>query len=114
VQDLVRALGDQEARRALYSTAELSAAQALACGCLLKLSEPDQLDSDALTLAASIAGAAPLSVRASKAAIAAVQSSSKEDYKRAAGLAASTFDSADYAEGRRAFMEKRKPAFDGR
>ncbi len=114
VQDLVRALGDQQARHALFSTRELSAEQAAACGCLMKLCRADQMDADVLALATAIASAAPLSIRASKAAISALHSGTREDYDHASALAASTFDSTDYAEGRRAFMEKRKPAFEGK
>ena len=114
VQDLVRALGDQQARHALFSTLELSVEQAVACGCLLKLCRPGQLDANVLSLATSIAEAAPLSVRASKAAILALHSGSREDYDHASALAEATFDSQDYAEGRRSFMQKRKPAFEGK
>ena len=113
VQDLVRALGDQQARHALFSAQELSADQAVACGCLMRLCRPEHLDAEVLSLATSIAAAAPLSVRASKAAISALHSGSSEDYDHAADLAAATFDSHDYAEGRRAFMDKRKPVFKG-
>ncbi|MEM5472722.1 enoyl-CoA hydratase-related protein [Hoeflea sp. AS60] len=114
VQDLVRALGDQRARHALFSTQELSAEQATACGCVMKLCRADELDADVLTLATAMASAAPLSVLASKAAITALHSGSRVDYDHAAGLAAATFESTDYAEGRRAFMEKRKPEFQGK
>lgn len=113
VQDLVRALGDQLARHALFSALELSASEALACGCLARLCRPDQLESDVMALASAIAAAAPLSVRASKAAISALHSNSGADHDHAAALAAATFDSADYAEGRRVFMERRKPVFAG-
>ncbi|WP_343217232.1 enoyl-CoA hydratase-related protein [Hoeflea sp.] len=88
VQDLVRALGDQRARHALYSTQEISAADALACGCLLSLFRPDQLEAEALGLAADIATAAPLSVRASKYAVSAQNSGSDQDWQRAADIAA--------------------------
>lgn len=113
VQDLVRALGDQQARLALFSALEISADQALSCGCIAKLCRPDQLEAEVLALATAIAAAAPLSVRASKAAIAAVHSGSSEHRDQAAELAASTFDSHDYAEGRHAFMDKRKAVFTG-
>lgn len=114
VQDLVRALGDQRARQALFSTQEISARAALACGCLLSLQTPAELEAEVSALALKIAGAAPLSVRASKAAIAAQHDASPEIFETAANLAESTFDSSDYAEGRSAFMQKRPPVFTGR
>lgn len=114
VQDLVRALGDQRARHALYSTQEISATDALACGCLLSLFRPDQLEIEAAALALRIANAAPLSVRASKAAISNQTQPTQETIEKAASLAAATFDSYDYTEGRLAFMEKRSPTFNGR
>lgn len=114
VQDLVRALGDQQARLALFSAREMSAQDALACGCLLSLCHPDQLEAEVCRLAGDIAAAAPLSVRASKAAISVQRSNSQQDLEKAAAMAALTFDSQDYTEGRRAFMEKRKPVFEGK
>jgi len=114
VQDLVRALGDQQARLALFSALEMSADQALNCGCIAKLCRAAQLGPEVLAIATAIAAAAPLSVRASKAAIAAVHSGSSQDHDQAAALAASTFDSQDYAEGRSAFMDKRKAVFNGK
>ena len=114
VQDLVRALGDQQARLALYSAQEIPLEQAVSCGCIAHLCRPDQLDEHVLALAASTAAAAPLSVRASKAAILALHSGSGKDHDHASALAASTFDSEDYAEGRSAFMARRKATFKGK
>lgn len=114
MQDLVRALGDQQARIALFSGRELPLEKAVACGCVAASCRPDQVTCEVEALATAIAAAAPLSVRASKAAISAVHSGSHDDYDRAGTLSASTFDSADYAEGRSAFMEKRMARFKGR
>jgi enoyl-CoA hydratase/carnithine racemase len=114
VQDLVRALGDQRARHALFSAREFPASEAREHGCLLKLCPPGALDAEVAALARAIAAAAPLSVRASKAAIAAHSSALTDDLAKAATHADATFNSRDYAEGRAAFMERRAPRFTGK
>jgi enoyl-CoA hydratase len=62
----------------------------------------------------TIGGNAPLTVNAVKfIANQTVVDESKRDLKQCADLVKRCFDSKDYVEGRRAFMEKRKPAFTG-
>ncbi|MGQ2909400.1 MAG: enoyl-CoA hydratase/isomerase family protein [Aliihoeflea sp.] len=112
--DIVQALGAQLSRYMTYSAGRLDAATALALGFLLEMSdEPPAIDR-ALEIARTIADNAPLSVRASKAAIRAVLTGDAGDIRKAGELGAATFASADYEEGRLAFADKRIPSFTGR
>lgn len=111
--DIVHALGPQLSRYMTFSAGRLDAATALALGFLLEISdEPPAIDR-ALEIARAIADNAPLSVRASKAAIRAVLTGDAGDVRKAGELGAATFASADYEEGRLAFAEKRTPSFTG-
>ena len=73
-----------------------------------------QLEARAAEIAGNIARNAPLSVRASKAAIRAVLSREPADVEQALELGNLTFGSDDYREGREAFRQKRPPRFEGR
>ena len=112
--DIVAALGGQTARHLCYTGVRIDADAALRCGFLLEIVDDAMLDARVMALAAGIAESAPLSVRASKAAIRAVLSGDAGHRETARALGDATFDSADYAEGRAAFMEKRRPSFEGR
>lgn len=110
--DIVHAAGPQMARYLTYSAARIDAQAAFAAGLLLEIVEGD-LGTRASEIAHTIAANAPLSIRASKASIRAVLSGRTEDIERAQALGDATFDSADYAEGRTAFRERRKARFTG-
>lgn len=112
--DIVGALGPQMAKYLTFSGVRIDARTALDAGFLVDVVEPDRLESRIAGLAAAIAENAPLSVRASKASIRAALSGTAEDFARAQSAGDLTFDSADYAEGRAAFLQKRRPAFEGR
>ena len=114
IRHIVWAAGPQLARYLVYSGQQISAARALDAGLLLDIVEGDALDARVETLAASIAANAPLTNRATKQAINAVLSEDPFMMREAERLGDITFISEDYAEGRRAFREKRKPVFIGR
>jgi enoyl-CoA hydratase/carnithine racemase len=111
--DIVTACGPQMARYLTYSGARISTAEVLGCGFLLAAYDSSEIHEAAIRLAITIAENAPLSVKASKAAISAVLTGSPQDAGRARQLGAATFDSDDYREGRAAFSEKRKAQFRG-
>ena len=83
-------------------------------GLVTNIVTAETLETATFALAAEIAANAPRPVAASKAMVNALSDAcTTVDLKALDPLIQACFDSADYAEGRRAFLEKRKPVFTG-
>jgi enoyl-CoA hydratase/carnithine racemase len=114
IRHIVWAAGPQLARYLVYSAGQISAKQAHDAGLLLELVDDNELDARVDALATSIAATAPLTNRATKQAINAILSDDEQMMVEAERLGHLTFESEDYAEGRKAFRERRSPVFTGR
>ncbi len=74
----------------------------------------DELESYVKTYAETIGDNAPLTIATTKFVIGeVVKEDSQRNLEKCPRWSTQCFDSKDYIEGRRAFMEKRKPAFTG-
>lgn len=115
VRRLVSLVGPAAAKDILLSARRLDAPEALRLGLVSRVVPPGGLEETVRAYATLLATKAPLSLRASKAAVdEATKPEGEQDAERIRLLVAECFDSADYVEGRRAFMEKRPPVFGGR
>jgi enoyl-CoA hydratase len=99
----------------LFSARRFSAAEALQMGLVNRVVPGPELEEQVMSLAAAIAGNAPLTIAAAKAAIReAGRSPDRRDLTRVEEMVEACFRSEDYQEGQRAFAEKRPPRFSGR
>ena len=111
----VDTIGPAHTKDIFFSARQLGAAEALSIGMVNKvLPEPD-LAAFVTDYASTIARNAPLTIAAIKqAAIQALKPEAERNLALVDGMVARCFASQDYVEGRTAFMEKRRPAFQGK
>jgi enoyl-CoA hydratase len=115
VRKLVDLVGPAHARMILYTGQRFDAAEAQRIGLINRMVEDIELSDVVIDIARTIADNAPLSIAASKVSVAnAVKDRADRDMEQMLRMTAACFDSADYREGRTAFMEKRSPKFQGR
>lgn len=115
VRRLALLIGPAWTKRMLFTADRLSAPQALQFGLVEEVVADSDLISTTRDIASRIASNAPLTIAAAKHAVAAVLNDPAErDLSSCLAREQACLDSEDYKEGRRAFLEKRPPRFQGR
>lgn len=109
---LPRAVGMARAAEMAFTGEAISAAQALAWGLVSRVVAPEQLQAEALALAAKIAANPGVVMRMTKRLLREGEHSSLESLlEMSAGYQALAHKTADHREAVTAFVEKRKPTF---
>ena len=115
VLSLSQIVGPANARDILMSARIFDAEEAFAMGLVNRLVDPTELESNVRDYATRMAANAPLTMAAAKATIReGLKDGAARDLKKIAAMVSQCFDSEDYREGVKAFLEKRRPNFQGR
>jgi len=115
IKRLVETVGHANTREIFFTGRRYSAAEALSIGLVHRVLPVDGLESFVRDIAAGMATNAPLTIAASKIMIEEfVRPTGEPDVAKGLAAIERCALSEDYLEGRKAFMEKRKPVFRGR
>jgi enoyl-CoA hydratase len=115
VRKLMDVVGPSFAKEIFFTARQFTAAEALTMGLVNRMVPGEQLESFVRGYADTIAANAPLTVSSIKTVVGeALKEESARDKALCHEVVDRCFNSADYIEGRQAFMEKRKPKFSGR
>jgi enoyl-CoA hydratase len=114
-QRLARIVGRGRALEIMLTGASVSAEEARRAGLASRVASPEELLTDAGSLAREIAGLAPLAIRACLEAVTrGMEMPLEEGLALEAELFSRLFSTEDMREGTRAFLEKRAPVFKGK
>jgi enoyl-CoA hydratase len=114
LRHLVSLVGPSQARLIMFTGMRIHSSDALKIGLIDQAAADSDLQIRTLELAKTIANNAPLAVAAAKVTIAEIlKDPSERDMEAVNQIGVRCADSDDFREGRRAFMEKRKPVFHG-
>ena len=115
IRRLMNLVGPQFVNEILFTARQFDASEAREMRLVNRVVLDTEIEMHVRTLAATIAANAPLTLRAVKATVRELlQDEAQRDPAKCDALARACFESQDYQEGRRAFMEKRKPVFTGK
>jgi enoyl-CoA hydratase/carnithine racemase len=111
---LVDVVGQSFAKEIFYTARQFDAQEAYAMGLVNRVVPAADLESYVKSITDMICTNAPLTIKAVKFTVGEIlKDESKRDVARVDAMVEACFASRDYAEGRTAFMEKRKPVFTG-
>jgi enoyl-CoA hydratase/carnithine racemase len=115
LRNLVSLVGPSWARLIMYTGMRIDSQEALRIGLVDRVLANSELWDATMEIARTISGNAPLAIKAAKITIAQVlKDPDNRDMAAIKQIGLQCMDSEDFREGRRAFMEKRKPQFKGK
>jgi enoyl-CoA hydratase/carnithine racemase len=114
MKNLVDVVGAACAREIMLTARQFTAAEAKDMGLVHRVVPAAELEKTTREYCETIAANAPLTMRTAKRIIRELLKSPQVDFSLCKSWVKECFESADYLEGRKAFMEKRKPVFTGK
>jgi enoyl-CoA hydratase len=115
LKNLVDLVGPGAAKDLFFTARKIDGTEAKSLGLVSRICSPEELPALLAEYTSAMANNAPLTIGAGKTIIKEMLKPSDDlDMEHCRRAILACFESEDYAEGRRAFMEKRKPSFTGK